>query len=399
MRCIYLVIYLLLFIRTNSQNLVPNPSFETYSSCPTTNNQLNYATGWTNPTTWGTPDYYNSCSSTFGVPSYCNCSSVFQYPKTGNAYCGIWCYDKTVNGGREYLQVQITNTLINGKCYYVSFYANLINWSGQACNKIGCYISTTAINATGSNSILNYNSQIKNFNNIIISDTLNWIKVSGIYSALGGENFITIGNFNNDNTTDTITVNSSSPYGAYYLIDDVSVIPIDSIVSGMSANAGLDKSIAIGDSVFIGQTISNLNCNWSILSGPQIATNTSGIYVQPLSPTTYVVDQDICGTITYDTVYVFVSPTGLKEYSAFSNSINIFPNPTTNNFTISNLAESSKLKVDITDTQGKLYNTELITIANNKGTIKTNLTSGVYFVSITEIESGLKAVKKLVVQK
>jgi hypothetical protein len=399
MRYINIIIYLLLFTYSKSQNLVPNPSFETYSTCPTTSGQLNYANNWYNPTTWGSPDYFNGCSSTFGIPSYCYCSSAFQYPKTGNAYCGLWCYSKDFSNSREYMQVQITNTLTSGKCYYVSFYLNLINWSGQACNKVGCYISPTAVNATGSNSLLNFNSQIKNFNNVIVSDTLNWVQISGIYTALGGENFLTIGNFNNDNTTDSITVNTSTPYGAYYLIDDVSIVPIDSIINGMPANAGLDKSIAIGDSVFIGQTISNLNCNWSILGGSQIATNTSGIYVQPLSPTTYVVEQDLCGTITYDTVYVFVSPTGLKEYNAFSNSINIFPNPTTNNFTISNLTESSKLKVDITDTQGKLYSTELITISNNKTTIKTNLPNGVYFVSITDTVSGLKTIKKLMVQK
>jgi len=108
-----LILFLFLGFFTKAQyNLVPNPSFESYSNCPTTNNQLNYATGWINPTTSGTPDYYNSCSSSFGVPSYCYCSSVFQYPRTGNAYSGIWCYDKMVNNAREYMQIQITNTLI-----------------------------------------------------------------------------------------------------------------------------------------------------------------------------------------------------------------------------------------------------------------------------------------------
>jgi hypothetical protein len=92
-------------------------------------------------------------------------------------------------------------------------------------------------------------------------------------------------------------------------------------------------------------------------------------------------------------------PVKVDEYDKLQNSIKLFPNPTTNNFTISNLAESSQLKVDITDTQGNLYSTELITPTNNKAIIKTNLTNGVYFVSITDTVSGLKTIKKLIVQK
>ena len=83
-------------IIAQSYNLVPNYSFENYTTCPTTSNQLSYASSWINPTQWGTPDYFNSCSSTFGVPSYCNCSLVFQYAKTGNAYCGIYGFNFTI---------------------------------------------------------------------------------------------------------------------------------------------------------------------------------------------------------------------------------------------------------------------------------------------------------------
>ena len=74
----------------------------------------------------------------------------------------------------------------------------------------------------------------------------------------GGENYITIGNFNNDISTDTLTNNSSGQNeGSYYLIDDVSVISIDNIPGSMLAFAGNDATISQeGDSVFIGQEIS-----------------------------------------------------------------------------------------------------------------------------------------------
>ena len=401
MRYFRIVIYLILFNTAKSQNLVPNPSFEIYSACPTTGNQLNYSTGWINPTSYGTPDYFNSCSSIISVP-YCDpFGTCFQFAHTGNAYAGIYLYSKSTGNLREYIQTQLLNPLIPGQCYFTKFYSNQINWVQYSCNNIAMNFSVSQPTLAGSSSLLNLAPNILRFKNKIIADTLNWNTIQGIYVAGGGERYITIGNFNNDLLTDTLKSNSNGiTDAAYYFIDDVSVIPIDSIIGGMPANAGADKSIAIGDSTFIGQEISNLNCNWYQLpSNIQIATNTSGIYVKPLSLTTYVVEQNLCGTITYDTVIVTVSPTMLKEYNTFSNSINVFPNPTTNDFTISYLPKSSKLKVDITDTQGKLYSTELIIITNNKATIKTNLTNGVYFVSITDTVSGLKVVKKLVVQK
>jgi len=394
MRAINIIIYLLLFTICKSQNLVPNSSFEIYSTCPTGSGQLTNANGWINPTSSGSPDYINTCN-----PLYQNYINNYQQPKTGNAYSGIAAYESTAMNVREYIQINISANLTPGKCYYVTFYASLMDLCKYACNNLGCFFSNGPVSLSGPTYILNYTAQVKNFNNQIIKNTLNWQKLSGIYVANGGEDYLTIGNFNNDNTTDTVLYNTTVPgTGSYYLIDDISLIPTDSI-GGMPASAGPDENITIGDSVFIGQEISNLNCNWYILGGSQIATNASGIYVKPSSPTTFIVEQNLCGTITYDTVFVMVSPTMLKENRAFSDNINVFPNPTTSSFTILNLLESSKLKVDITDTQGKLYSTELITVTNNKATIKINLTNGLYFVSITDTVSGLKTIKKLIVQK
>src|SRR5258706_15598466 len=48
-------------------NLVPNPSFESLSSCPTSFSQLPNATPWFLPTT-GTSDVYNAC--VVGFPSF-----------------------------------------------------------------------------------------------------------------------------------------------------------------------------------------------------------------------------------------------------------------------------------------------------------------------------------------
>jgi OOP family OmpA-OmpF porin len=65
-------------------NLVPNPSFEIYNTCPNSGGQITYATGWFTATL-GSPDYFNSCSAGYGVPS-----NGFGYSNAqdGNAYAG-----------------------------------------------------------------------------------------------------------------------------------------------------------------------------------------------------------------------------------------------------------------------------------------------------------------------
>ena len=43
------------------QNLVPNPSFELYDTCPNAQDQIEYATGWHKYSEWlTTPDYFNA---------------------------------------------------------------------------------------------------------------------------------------------------------------------------------------------------------------------------------------------------------------------------------------------------------------------------------------------------
>jgi gliding motility-associated-like protein len=69
-----------------------------------------------------------------------------------------------------------------------------------------------------------FDSQIKNNRTNIIKDTLNWVKISGIYKAKGGEKFFIIGNFS-DSTEVYYEDTQVSPFvdASYYFIDDVAV--------------------------------------------------------------------------------------------------------------------------------------------------------------------------------
>ena len=401
MRNVFYIIVLFFSTESIAQyNLVSNASFENYSSCPSASNQLTLSVSWINPTSAGSPDYFNSCSGLVGVP-YC-CSTIcpcFQYAKTGSAYAGLYPYSGTASNLREYIQTQFITPMTNGKCYYIGFYTNVANWCGLACNKLGAYLSNSAVNLVGPTFLLNYTSQVKSFNNIIIKDTLSWHLISGVFQAVNNEQFIAVGNFNNDATTDTLTFNSTAlaPKYSYYFIDDVFVTPIDSILGGMPAFAGNNVTINAGDSTFIGQQISNLNCNW--YNGTvQIASNTSGLYVKPVTNTTYVVVQTLCGNTTTASVVVTVLPagTGINELEQLKN-ITVSPNPSTGKIFLYREKLFSDIEIKIYDVAGQLvFSDKFIGI---KKELELNLENGLYFVELINKETNQRTVKKVIIQE
>jgi hypothetical protein len=107
----------------SAQNLVPNPSFETYTACPTGSSQLNKATPWVG--TNGSSDYFNSCAGPpINVP---NAAYGYQQARTGNAFSGIYFINGYSVNYREYSQVKLTTPLTVGDCYLVKFYVNCVN--------------------------------------------------------------------------------------------------------------------------------------------------------------------------------------------------------------------------------------------------------------------------------
>lgn len=223
---LFYIIALCHFTISAQDNLVPNYSFENYSACPTNKDELANVTEW-HPCNKEIPDYFNSCQlmpNTYGVPFTIN---GYQQARTGQACTGIVTYGAT----REYLQVQLTSALKEDTDYKVSFYVNLSNNSTVAISQLGIYLSSAAIGDTISTA-LPYIPQIIAGAGSFVKDTAAWTKISGVFTASGGERFITIGNFNNDGSTDTLQL-STLPAFSYYFIDDISVIQSDS-----SAEAG-----------------------------------------------------------------------------------------------------------------------------------------------------------------
>ncbi len=221
-------------------NLVPNPSFEDTVGCPMDlagnffqPDFFNALANWINPY-YGTPDYFNACAP-FNAPGNVDvpCNDPYwgwQYARTGGAYAGIINgfpppSGSTAGGGREYIQNQLTMDLISNHSYCVEFYVNRANNYYHSSNNIGIYFSDIPITSTVPLGWLPFPGIVPTINDTtVITDTVNWVKISGKFIAQGGERYITIGNF--FPTQATTFIADITPYydGAYYYIDDVSVI-------------------------------------------------------------------------------------------------------------------------------------------------------------------------------
>lgn len=207
-----------------AQNLVYNPSFEIYDSCPNnTGCQIQYATGWSIYRTC--IDYLNSCanSSSYGVPYN---SAGFQYAATGNAYGGGYFYFPA--GGiedKEDVGTTLLSPLAKGTKYYVSFKVSLCSidsnlGTNAAVNKIGALFSTVQYSFNCPAPINNY-AQV--YTNTIISDTLNWTTISGSFIADSVYKYLAIGNFFTDANISKMVFFKSNDTLAYYYIDDICV--------------------------------------------------------------------------------------------------------------------------------------------------------------------------------
>ena len=243
-------LFLLMFKITASYpqgNLVPNPDFENFTNCPNGPSQINNALPWFQPNIFGSStDYYNSCNSSTNSVSVPTNIVGYQLAKSGVAYAGFGLYLVLSPSYREYLEVGLTDTLIQGETYCVKFYVASSDHAKYGIDAIGAYLSADSILYNDPNfGILPYQPQVENPIGNIIADTMNWVAIRGDFIANGGEKFITIGNFKDSSHTNAAVINPSAPgLWTYYYIDDVSVVH-GSCTVGVEEVTSSDKELLV----------------------------------------------------------------------------------------------------------------------------------------------------------
>ncbi|MGE9310108.1 hypothetical protein ACLOAU_00560 [Niabella sp. CJ426] len=227
--------------------VISNPGFETYSSCPNNVSQLNRATPWVNALggTAGTPDFFN-CSYNITAADYEGITA-----QSGTGFIGGYAEFNSSNGGfsnyKEYFTTQLSTALVAGKTYTFSFYvAHLYGSTTPATNFVagvtyvdlpddergflGAAFSTAApVAANTEGNVTPRWTSIKSdfgLGRVLIPSTNiavygntsrnTWVPVTLQYTAVGGETYMTLGQFRPGNTS--LPANN----GAYFLFDGFS---------------------------------------------------------------------------------------------------------------------------------------------------------------------------------
>lgn len=228
-----LTLLLTLFGLSQAQNLVPNPSFETYSGCGGNSAISNgTVTSWNRPAgSIITPDLFTNCASSglactdFNTANNCVGSST---PFQGVAYAGILFYYTACGNCKEYIQATLTANCVSGTVYRASYRTKLGNLCRYGTNRLGMYLSATPPSQASNQPIL-VTPTVERAGQVL--DKVNWTLVTGTFNSNGTERYITIGNFYNDASTSIFNFGSSAgscafaTSAAYYMIDSVIVQP------------------------------------------------------------------------------------------------------------------------------------------------------------------------------
>lgn len=213
-----LILFLIIGSFAFGQNLVPNPSFEEYDTCPTGisnvgDYQINHCLNWTAPTL-ATSDYFNSCSA-FGV-NVPNAAFGYQNAFDGQAFLGVMLLIQEGEPSYfEYVQAKLLQPLELGKTYEFSFHVNLANGSDYSVGSIGAWFTNTAISSSDGTPIFSSLPNIQNESGML-SDTINWMEIKGKFNAIGGEEYITIGYYTDTLAPDTLRNNPDAVPVAIY---------------------------------------------------------------------------------------------------------------------------------------------------------------------------------------
>jgi hypothetical protein len=395
----FVLFCLILFCFTKKQigqNLVPNPSFELNYSC--LNAGLNNLHNWCQiGGGGGSSIYFNPCLSdpSFSTPYqfYDACFQGYQPVRTGSTYVDIGTYTQSSNQESIIPYAKLIDTLQAGKIYCVTYYVSLWNNARYSLDKFGALFTATAIPCwPGGASTLAiaglYSPQVVTTTGIVFEDTLNWMEVSGSFTAIGNEAYLAIGDFF---THAQHYIKDSYPTNcnglAEYYVDDVSVEEVQ------LAKAKNDTLIYQGDSIIIGNNASEAALfNWQPSAGLS-CTNCPNPKASPSVTTTYTVTKTQCKSITTDVITVSVSPTGINELN-INNAFTLQPNPTDGLININSRYEIQKVEV-ITIT-GALLLSETVNDTTHQLNLQ-NFTEGIYFVKVI-YTNGQSVIKKVVKQ-
>jgi hypothetical protein len=206
----------------SAQNLVPNPSFElTTPDCePYPGLQ-----DWYSPNL-ATPDVFTisdeECGTFMSEQMVDELDLIL--PQTGNNMAGLFCAKPETSSQqtREYLTCKLLESLVQGEVYRVSFSACRWHLGNYAIDQLGVFFSE--------DSLLFETAEMLPVmpvweSNALHTESFEWTNYEFLYTAMGGERYMTFGCFRDYDEMQVVDVQTSWKdwNNAFYLFDDLSV--------------------------------------------------------------------------------------------------------------------------------------------------------------------------------
>lgn len=390
---------------------ISNPDFEDFSSCPTQQTNPSYtlkATGWTKPTA-GTSDYFNSCN--FNIASH-----ISAYSGAGFVGGYMEIRNNPLTNYKEYLTNHLSAPLVAGVTYTITFYTAHLHGSSPAVmlptvaytdlpvaeqGFIGIAFSTAApVNANTEAGSSNYGSIVNTFGSgrvlIPVTNTdvygaasrNTWVPVTLQYTAVGGEEYMTFGQFRPGATSLT------EGQGVYYLFDgfapSLTVTPLPVRLKSFTAN----KEGAIAQLKWVTANESNNKGfelqrsadgkSWTAIGF--VVSQTSGAMSLSELSYSYRDEEPLNGTNYYRLTQV--DRDGKEQFSAvqtlnfdLNTTVRIYPNPVRSTLSVNGLRGDNTLKLI------NLYGQVLQTIKTSTPDIRIDLSlvsAGMYSLQISD---------------
>jgi hypothetical protein len=305
--------------------LVCNGGFEcgVAGTTVTGTGQINDADNWTTAN-WGSPDYFSP--SAVGCAASVTCNFMGQRTAyAGNRYAGLVVYTSP-NSYNEYIQTRLTSPLQSGKSYLISFWVTRGERSAYQVNSLAVYTSSTQIYQGPPNEYTSLSiAPAASVTNVsLLNNFTTWQRVSFCYTpSNSNEQYLIIGSpvTNQAATSSTANPGCNCLVGfnynesSYIYIDEVSVVPMNSMVN--TASHTICPSYASTVSVDPGA------CAPSAYSYSIAWTPTTGL----TSINGYTVTANISNTTTYGVAVTINTDDGATCASTTSVTINTFPAP------------------------------------------------------------------------
>jgi len=413
---ILLLIFNFISFNCSSQNLVPNPSFEQYDTelyLPeyTMQGEMTYtALFWKN--SYNTPKYVSPHNDT--VYTYYGFTQMSDYmseynglylpSNTGDHYALLENYTYQTNGDiyeqtREFTCSPLVESLVAGEEYCLSFYVKFGPGCTAAIDQLGMLLTHEEMLGGDSfydpfywapcawNEMKDFSPQLETPVGTLFDNDY-WVKVVGSFVAEGGEQYVTLGCFVNDDELTyefddlcSTMINDLDVATGIYMYDDVSVYKCDEPT--YPANAGADICLKEGQSLQLGTSdLEDYFYEWSV-SGEVISTEGMP-WVSPDTTTIYGLHQkDFAFNETWDEISVVIivgdEECILSIEDKLLSEINFYPNPSTGIYKIESpyLMES----LELYNLLGELINMTTIHSLEYELNIQ-NQADGIYFVKM-----------------